>query len=275
MHVVFVLIVVGACEQLWFVLYSSPVLGFFFSPCSSVVVLRFFGTFVVLYIDFFPDHFCGGSKSYRPLCSGALLFVRPCDALVTTDLYITYAYIYTCVARDNASSIQYIRRIQSVAMATNVDVTNGPCLVFGGNPARAVIIRRRTSDSQSHRVSRVMLHLIGKPRLCFCFVVFISVRRTVISQPNERMNHTNVLSPPQSAYRLNHSTETVLLRIFNDLLTATDNKIRILTLLDLLVAFDTMGHQILLTRLRHSFGTSDSALPWFRLIFVTEHTQSQ
>ena len=146
--------------------------------------------------------------------------------------------------------------------------------MFDGNPARAVIIRRRTSDSQSHCVSRVMLHLIGKPRLCFCFVVFISVR-TVISQPNEHMNHSNVLSPPQSAYRLNHSTETVLLRIFNDLLTAIDNnKIRILTLLDLLVAFDTVGHRILLTRLRHSFGTSGSSLPWFGLIFVTEHTQS-
>ena len=101
------------------------------------------------------------------------------------------------------------------------------------------------------------------------------LERTIISQPNEHMNHSNVLSPPQSAYRLNRSTETVLLRIFNDLLTAMDNKIRILTLLDLLAAFDTVGHQIFLARLRHSFGTSVSALPWFRLIFATEHTQSQ
>ena len=78
------------------------------------------------------------------------------------------------------------------------------------------------------------------------------------------MNHNNLLSPLQSAYRPNHSTESALLRIINDLLTAMDNnKICILAFLDLSAAFDTTDHQIVLTRLQHSFRISGPALSWF------------
>ena len=36
-----------------------------------------------------------------------------------------------------------------------------------------------------------------------------------------------------------------------------------MTLLNLSAAFDTIAHQLLLTRLQHSFGISGSALSWF------------
>ena len=74
---------------------------------------------------------------------------------------------------------------------------------------------------------------------------------------NEHLNHNNMVSPLQSAYRPNHGTETVLLSIINDLLTAmVNNMIHILTLLNLLAAFGTTDHQILLTQLIWHFWLS-------------------
>ena len=89
------------------------------------------------------------------------------------------------------------------------------------------------------------------------------LERIVLSQLNKHLNHNNPLSLLQSAYRPNHSTETALLRCVNDLTAMDNNKICILTLLDLSAAFDTIDHQILLTRLQHSFGISGPALSWF------------
>ena len=76
------------------------------------------------------------------------------------------------------------------------------------------------------------------------------LERIILSQLNEYLNHNNLLSRHLSEYRPNHSTETALFMIFNDLLTALDNnRICILILLDLSAAFDTIDHQIRLTRL--------------------------
>ena len=95
-----------------------------------------------------------------------------------------------------------------------------------------------------------------------------------MSQLNEHLNHNNLLGPLQSAYRPSHSTETALLRVVNDLLTAMgNNKICFLTLLDVSAAFDTIDHQILLTRLQHSFGISGSALSWF-LSYLSKRTHA-
>ena len=58
-----------------------------------------------------------------------------------------------------------------------------------------------------------------------------------------------------SAYRPNHSKETALLRVHNDIGLALDNnKDVILVLLDLSSACDMVNHQILLKRLQDRYG---------------------
>jgi len=73
---------------------------------------------------------------------------------------------------------------------------------------------------------------------------------------------TNGLLPLlQSAYRSHHSTETALLKVLSDVLTAIDDKkVTLLALLDLSAAFDCVDRDILLSRLQSRFGLDDAVL---------------
>ena len=98
---------------------------------------------------------------------------------------------------------------------------------------------------------------------------FISkvVERVVAQQLTSRMmmRENNLHEQMQSAYRQNHSTETALLKVHSDILSAVDNGcVVVLVLLDLTAAFDTIDHGILLSRLRHRFGVTGAALEWLR-----------
>jgi len=70
-------------------------------------------------------------------------------------------------------------------------------------------------------------------------------------------------TPHQSAYCKHHSTETALLYIHDHLINAIGSqKISCLCLLE--AAFDTIDHNIWLTRLSSWFGIHSTALNWFR-----------
>ncbi|HSN23842.1 MAG TPA: reverse transcriptase family protein, partial [Methylomicrobium sp.] len=68
----------------------------------------------------------------------------------------------------------------------------------------------------------------------------------------------------QSAYRSAHSTETALVKVVDDMLSAIDSgSIVALVGLDISAAFDTVNHSILLDRLQREFGIADQSLRWF------------
>ena len=99
------------------------------------------------------------------------------------------------------------------------------------------------------------------------------LEKVVLEQLLNHLHSNNLVYPLQSAYRSGHSTETALLKICNDILTALDsNNVSLLTLLDLSAAFDTIDHSILLSRLRHSFGLHNTVLDWFHS-YITDRQQ--
>ena len=95
----------------------------------------------------------------------------------------------------------------------------------------------------------------------------------VMSKVCERVAHTQFMNflnmngkiaGLQSGNRKWHSTETALLHYTDKLLKNMDEKqISIVVLLDMSKAFDSIRHDILLSKLR-SIGLADSALAWFQ-----------
>ena len=78
----------------------------------------------------------------------------------------------------------------------------------------------------------------------------------------------NFREPCQSAYRTGHSTETALVKVYNDMLCMVDDRQYILlVLLDLSVAFDTIDHDAMIHRLKNLFGINGDALTWMQSYF--------
>ena len=88
--------------------------------------------------------------------------------------------------------------------------------------------------------------------------------KAVFHQIHEHMVDMGLYPIAQSAYRENHSTETAILKVKNDILLNMNKRhVILLVLLDLSAAFNTVDHDILLTALnKRKLG--GRAFEWFR-----------
>ena len=90
------------------------------------------------------------------------------------------------------------------------------------------------------------------------------VEKAVSLQISSHLEKNDLSDIYQSAYKKQHSIETALVRVQNDLLMALDSGCSvILLMLDLSAAFDTVDHSIMLHRLSFRFGIKEKALKWF------------
>ena len=127
--------------------------------------------------------------------------------------------------------------------------------------------------------------LLKKPNICsddlnnyrpVSLLIFLSklIERLVCQQLSEHLSKNDLYVPVQSAYRKDHSTETALLKVLNDLLLAIDGcDAAVLTLLDQSAAFDMVDHSILISRLTALFGISGTIHSWF-LSYLSNRSQS-
>ena len=87
------------------------------------------------------------------------------------------------------------------------------------------------------------------------------IERVVLRRLNEHLSRNNLNCQEQFAYKKHHSTETLLIKIVNDVLIAADEKTAtVVMLLDLSAAFDTVDHNLLLRILKQEIGIRESDL---------------
>ena len=91
------------------------------------------------------------------------------------------------------------------------------------------------------------------------------IEKAACNQLNKHMESNSLLDPFQSAYRPKHSVESALIRVKNDIMFALNSdRVILMVLLDLSAAFDTIDHDIFVSRLSSRIGVRSVALSWFK-----------
>ena len=118
------------------------------------------------------------------------------------------------------------------------------------------LIKKPTLDKNTLSNYRPISHLSFLSKL---------TERVVKARLTDHLSTNSLFNSHQSAYSKYHSTETTLLSVHDHLIKSiSTQKITALCLLDLSAAFDTIDHEILLSRLSSWFGLSNTVLFWFR-----------
>ena len=90
------------------------------------------------------------------------------------------------------------------------------------------------------------------------------VERAALDQMNNHCEQHKIILDYQSAYRVNYSCETVLLKLVNNVLWCHENQEAMqVVAIDLSVAFDMVDHDLLLSVLQKKPGINGNALKWW------------
>ena len=95
------------------------------------------------------------------------------------------------------------------------------------------------------------------------------IEKAAIKQIQDHSDENNTTPTHQSAYRVNHSCETSLLFLHNEILSSFEKQeISNLCAIDLSVAFDTVDHGIMMSTMENIFGLSGNTLSWLSTYLV-------
>ena len=112
-----------------------------------------------------------------------------------------------------------------------------------------------TVDAEKYKNYRPITNLLFVGKL---------IERVIQKRLESHMLKNNLMNDKNYAYRKNHCTEHLLLKVVDDLYSSFDKNFpSVVILLDLSAAFDTVDHDKLLNILEQEIGIVGTALRWF------------
>ena len=146
--------------------------------------------------------------------------------------------------------------LPALTRIVNLSLQSG---IFPADAHQAIvtpIIKKTSLDKEDVKSYRPVSNLSYVTKL---------IEKVVATQFVDHLSRNELYDSMQSAYRANFSTETALMKLQNDILSAFDVRRGVLVvLLDLTAAFDTIDHEGLLKLLQSRFHLSGVAHQWMR-----------
>ena len=89
------------------------------------------------------------------------------------------------------------------------------------------------------------------------------VEKVTLTPVTKHCDENRLLPTYQSAYRRNHSCETCLVKLVDDILGVEEQLFTSVVMLDLSAGFNTVDHNLLLDVLEKRFGVTDNTKQWY------------